>query len=226
MPTHAVARDRRSALYLADWGLFLAMLRLELSRLVHDARRLGLQPAVRLNGTSDIPWEYVAPKLFSEFTEIQFFDYTKVVSRMSRFLGIPDGRTLWPQNYHLTFSASAANREESRRILTAGGNLAVVFWPQLPDCFWERPVVDGDRHDARFLDEPGVVVGLLAKGLARSDSSGFTVNVSPGCGPGQSETMLRSIGKKTQREKRLAGPRCVTTAHDKRVHYSDPATAV
>jgi hypothetical protein len=36
-----------------------------------------------------------------------------------------------------------------------------------------RPVIDGDLHDYRPLDESGVIVGLRAKGQAMSDKSGF-----------------------------------------------------
>jgi hypothetical protein len=35
--------------------------------------------------------------------------------------------------------------------------------------------VDGDDSDLRFLDPPGVVVALYAKGRARLDTSGFVV---------------------------------------------------
>jgi hypothetical protein len=181
MATHTLARDRRSALYLADRQLFVGMLRIELSRLSHDARRQGLQPAIRLNGSSDIPWEHIAPQVFSQFSEIQFFDYTKVLSRMSWFVGIGTNQTPWPRNYHLTFSASATNRRDCRRILRAGGNVAVVFWPKVPSQYLQRRVIDGDQHDARFLDDPGLVVGLLAKGLARSDTSGFTIKACHDC---------------------------------------------
>jgi hypothetical protein len=35
-------------------------------------------------------------------------------------------------------------------------------------------VIDGDRHDARFLDGAGRIIALKAKGRARSDLTGFT----------------------------------------------------
>jgi hypothetical protein len=38
-------------------------------------------------------------------------------------------------------------------------------------------VIDGTETDLRFLDEKGVVVGLLAKGKAKKDVSGFTVQI-------------------------------------------------
>jgi hypothetical protein len=35
--------------------------------------------------------------------------------------------------------------------------------------------INGDENDLRFLDPKGVVVGLTAKGKAKSDTSGFVV---------------------------------------------------
>ena len=37
-------------------------------------------------------------------------------------------------------------------------------------------VVDGDANDLRFLDKPGSMVLLKAKGLARKDHSGFVLD--------------------------------------------------
>ncbi len=165
MPTHALARDRRTALYVEKQQLFLQMLTVELSRLEEEAKRLGLVPAVRLNGSSDLPWERLHPELFAEFPNIQFFDYTKVPARMERVFKDPT----WPSNYYLTFSAQPNNHEEARDFLDHGGTVAVVFWPEVPQSHWGKPVIDGDQHDARFLDQPGTIVGLKAKGRAKND---------------------------------------------------------
>ncbi len=42
----------------------------------------NLSPAVRLNDTSDLSWERLHPDLFTEFPNIQFYDYTKLYKRM------------------------------------------------------------------------------------------------------------------------------------------------
>ena len=34
-------------------------------------------------------------------------------------------------------------------------------------------VINGDESDLRFLDKQGVVVGLIEKGLAKKDETGF-----------------------------------------------------
>ena len=175
--TQVSARDRRSALYLENPALFNLMLSLDLAFLDREARSLGLHPAARLNGSSDIPWEEQSVELFRTFPQIRFFDYTKNPDRMHRFLS---DRT-WPANYHLTFSAAPGNHDQARNILAAGGTVAVVFWPHIPRSFWGYPVIDGDTHDARFLDPQGAVVALTAKGLAQQDRTGFTVHVCPSC---------------------------------------------
>lgn len=171
MPTHAVARDRRTALYLEARQLFLQMLTVELTLLEREARREGLQPAARLNGSSDLPWEDLHLEIFQRFPNIHFFDYTKSPVRMNRYLQ----RSNWPANYHLTFSAQSNNHEPARRVLKHGGTVAVVFWPTVPSSFWGCPVIDGDAHDARFLDTAGSIVGLKAKGTAKADTSGFVI---------------------------------------------------
>lgn len=174
MPTHVVARDRRTALYLEAPQLFLQMLTLELTLLEREARRQGLQPAVRLNGSSDLAWEDLHPEIFQRFPNIRFFDYTKNPARMDRFLQ----HSNWPANYHLTFSAQPNNHEQSRRFLEQGGTVAAVFWPEVPQSFWGHPVINGDNHDARFLDTAGTIVGLKAKGSAKTDQSGFVIRNS------------------------------------------------
>jgi hypothetical protein len=192
MPTHATCRDRRAALYLENPKLFLQMLSVELSRLVADADTARLRAAARLNGSSDLPWETRHPELFRDFPAIDFFDYTKVVPRMKTYLR----RDNWPRNYHMTFSAAPGNHAIAREILSDGGNVAVVFWPKVPAGFWGYPVINGDSHDARFLDPKGVIVGLKAKGLACVDVSGFTVRPCPRCGPEAPELKLASVSRR------------------------------
>lgn len=176
LPTSTRARDRRTALYKEDPEHFLRLLRADLCELREEALCLGMMPAVRLNGTSDIPWEELHSEIFEEFSDIKFFDYTKIGSRMWRFLKGQCGNRPWPTNYHLTFSISENNQAEALQLLCSGANVAVVFWPALPDMWLDLPVIDGDAHDARFLDPSGVIVGLSAKGIAKEDLTGFVVH--------------------------------------------------
>jgi hypothetical protein len=176
--THTETRDARAALLLEEPQLFLKRLRAEIMLLETDALQQRLSPAVRLNGTSDLTWERLCPELFAEFPNVQFFDYTKLYGRMLDFL-----ECTFPANYHLTFSVDANSTQKAIDILKRGGNVAAVFWPDLPESWWGFPVINGDNHDARFLNPAGIVVGLKAKGLARVDVHGFTIRACQQCGP-------------------------------------------
>ena len=58
--------------------------------------------------------------------------------------------------------------------ITTDNNIAVVF-NKLPKKYLGRRVVTGDKSDLRFLDPKKTIIGLLAKGRAKKDNSGFTV---------------------------------------------------
>jgi len=61
-------------------------------------------------------------------------------------------------------------------LLARGFNVAVVFGSGLPETYLGYPVIDGDKHDLRFLDPKGVIVGLSPKGnRAKRDESGFVI---------------------------------------------------
>jgi len=111
--------------------------------------------AFRSNVLSDIPWEKIAPEIYGYTTHN--YDYTKSFKRAMDSLSNP--------NLHLTLSHSGHNYEDCIMYLNAGGNVAVVFYGDLPDRLWGVPVINGDLHDARFLDpKGGCIVGLKAKG--------------------------------------------------------------
>ena len=55
--------------------------------------------------------------------------------------------------------------------------MLVVFRDSLPKTYLGFPVVDGTKGDQRYLDKKGVIVGLIALGKAKKDSSGFVVDV-------------------------------------------------
>lgn len=82
-----------------------------------------------------------------------------------------------PKNYHLTFSRSETNGAIAESILKSGGNVAMVFRKHLPNQFLGRSVVNGDETDLRFLDPQGVIVGLVEKGKAKKDESGFVIEL-------------------------------------------------
>jgi hypothetical protein len=166
------ARVKKTLWLQRDRAGFMAQLRKDIASLVKRAARVGMVPAVRLNGTSDLAW--MPMQLAAEFPEVQFYDYTK--------LPRPWHRTR--ANYHLTFSLSENNAQDANDALDHGVNVAVVFpvkrGQPLPEAFMGCAVIDGDAHDLRFMDETRtpVIVGLRAKGKAKKDVQGF-VQISP-----------------------------------------------
>jgi hypothetical protein len=157
------ARIRKTRWFFENRESFMAQLVKDIEAAIRKAGREGFVPVFRLNGTSDIRWETVAVlgyrNVMDLFPQVQFYDYTK----------LPNRRNI-PANYHLTFSRSESNEH----LIPQDMNVAVVF-DSLPDVWMGRKVIDGTETDLRFLDEQNVIVGLLAKGKAKKDNSGFTI---------------------------------------------------
>jgi hypothetical protein len=171
-PSIQKARQKKTDLFLNDRDEFMQQLVKDINTFIRACQRKDKRPAIRLNGTSDIQWEYIEidgyENIFAMFPEVQFYDYTKIPTR--KIDHIP--------NYHLTWSYSEANNKYAKMFDKVPNNKAVVFKNKiLPSMFKGLKVIDGDTHDMRFLDEPNSVVGLKAKGKARQDKSGFVINV-------------------------------------------------
>lgn len=172
------ARIARTRAYFADRVGFVADMMRDIGKLERRADKKGLSLAVRLNGTSDIVWERKHPEIFREFSHIPFYDYTKI-----------PGRWDLPSNYHLTFSRSETNEAECAREAANGRNIAAVFSADCSEAdmittakrYGLVTIHDMDRHDLRFLDPSPSLGFLKAKGKARRDLSGFTIQPG-GCG--------------------------------------------
>lgn len=167
------ARQRKTDMFMSDPQYFLELLYHDIGKLIGKAKKQDMIPVVRLNGTSDIMWEnYKLDKfgktLFELFPHVQFYDYTKIASRLNH--GIP--------NYDLTFSYSKSIEfePEVNKAIYFKSRMAVVFRKSLPDTFMGKRVIDGDKNDLRFLEPNDVIVGLIAKGKARKEESVFVVN--------------------------------------------------
>jgi len=171
MSSVQAGRMRKTALWRDNRDLFLALLRNDLIKFERYCVKRGIQPVVRLNGTSDIQWENHID-FNGEFPAIQFYDYTKIIKRVYKKL---------PSNYHLTLSYSEANPDYAASVIQAhkdtGANVAVVFRSKdaIPSQFMQSMVLDGDKDDLRFLDMPRHVVALYAKGQAKKDNTGFVI---------------------------------------------------
>lgn len=66
----------------------------------------------------------------------------------------------------------------------------------------------GVEHDARFLDQKGVIVGLRAKGIGKVDMSGFVVRPCPICQSNAPEFELAAEEGRTHRTLRHICSRC------------------
>lgn len=175
LPTHAIARARRTALWYDDRPAFLRQAIAEFQRVVKKARRQNMLAAARPNLLSDLP--VMARSIATALPELQFYDYTK--------LPRPWRRTL--KNYHLTYSVSEkSTAADIRGAFNHGINCAVVVdvakGQPIPATHTEfgvsRPTVDGDVNDLRFQDPIGVYVVLRWKGsqarLAKATTGHFT----------------------------------------------------
>lgn len=183
------SRKLKAQLFMANRVTYLNALVCDIARIVKKARKDGLEPCIRLNGSSDIPFERLrfnlhdkakaalaklygkpAPDFMSIvdlFPDVQFVEYTKNPNRLGKS----------PRNLDLTFSYGVTNSTDCVKALLAGHNVAMIFDGGLPKSFAGFPVINGDIHDLRHLDaKGGYIVGLSPKGKrAKADQTGFIV---------------------------------------------------
>ena len=181
------SRKRKAQLFMKERAEYMNRLARDIVRLDAKAQRDGLKLCVRLNGSTDIVWERVSFTIDAKtakalrlpayagrvmtlpqiFPAIQFVEYTKNPTRLGKA----------PGNLDLTLSYSVENSADCVKALLSGHNVAVIFAGGLPKSFAGFPVIDGDKHDLRHLDEKGGrIVGLSPKGRrAKLDTSGFIV---------------------------------------------------
>lgn len=167
-------RLNKTEYFLRDRQSFMEQVVSEITKGIkkHGADKM----CVRLNGTSDIPYENIPvgdfKNIMEMFPNVQFYDYTKQFTRLTKQL---------PANYHLTFSRAEteANQREAQQAIDLGFNVAAVFKvkdeTELPETFMNAKVINGDEHDLTFLHGSGIIVGLKAKGEAKKDTTGFVI---------------------------------------------------
>lgn len=170
-------RINKTLWFFKERDTFLELLVSNIEKLVRKATKEKLIPCVRLNGTSDIAWEKFKvirdgktfDNIMSAFSDVQFYDYTKILGRKT---------AIALENYHLTFSLAEDNDNDAIKALEQGYNVAVVLKVKSsdvkPTSWGGYPLINGDDSDIRFNDpNGGHIVGLTAKGQARHDDSGF-----------------------------------------------------
>jgi hypothetical protein len=159
MPAAQRGQAVRTAFLLArpyECGLIIGA---ELRAAIRRHGRINL----RLNTTSDIRWELVAPDMIAALTAagVELYDYTAWQ---------PENRQP-SESYSLTYSAKEPAHTSDAYltdILASGGTVAMPFdtprGKPLPETWHGYAVIDGDESDERRLDPAGVIVGLRAKG--------------------------------------------------------------
>ena len=188
-----IARLKRSAFFHTRRSEFWTMLIRDIDKLIRKAKKLGLMPAVRLNGTTDVKWEStpvvingvkIADNIMQLFKPAlryaMFYDYTAwpYAKRPNETL---------PINYHLTFSRKENNDSQIAQNIEQGRNVTVVVdikstnkTALIPTTWREIPTFDADKSDFRPGDPAGRVLILRyksakASSLANALDSGFVV---------------------------------------------------
>jgi len=164
-----LGRINKTRWFIQERKSFLRQLKREIHNHVLNCKKNGFIPCIRLNGTSDISFENFG--IMEEFPNVQFYDYTKVYKRALKFV---NGQM--PSNYHVTYSLNEDNKKEAFNILKLGGNISAVFRKYLPKNFKGFNVLNADETDLRFLDIKNSICGLVAKGKAKKDYSGFVLD--------------------------------------------------
>lgn len=167
------ARINKANYFVEDKQSFVQQLAGEIIKETEKAYRKGEKIAFRLNGTSDIDFVYYLQKyagldIATLAPTAIFYDYTKGISRIKRYLNHP--------NYILTFSRAENNESVSLCALNMGANVSAVFSGNLPKFWRGYKVVDGDTSDLVMIYNKNVVLGLRAKGDAKKDKTGFVIN--------------------------------------------------
>lgn len=163
-------RVNKTEYFLSSRIEFLNQLHKEIGKVVAKHKDKAIV-TIRLNGTSDLPFEkfkvFEGKNIFEAYPEVQFYDYTKNYLRFDKVL---------PSNYHLTFSRSEINHDKAMEILKRGFNVAMVM-SKLVKQYKGFEVINGDNDDLRFLDKKGCIVGLRYKqmtGKGADNSKGIT----------------------------------------------------
>ena len=162
-------RINKTRWFMQDRQSFLTQLKKEISNHIKNCDKKGYIPCVRLNGTSDISWENY--DIIQAFPNVQFYDYTKIYKRALKYV---NGQ--YPSNYHITYSLNEDNKKEAFEILKLRGNISAVFRKYLPKTYQGYTVINADETDLRFTDDINIIAGLVAKGPAKKDYSGFVLD--------------------------------------------------
>ena len=151
------SRITKTKLFFEERDFFMDWLVAEIEAAKRKATRMTYKLSIRLNNTSDIsPEEFTrnGKNILQMYPEIQFYDYTKVPSRVDLMKKY--------DNYDVTFSYTGYNLTECQEMLLNKIRVAVVF-KNVPEVWEGHKVIDGDKYDMRHKDDNDVIVGLKYK---------------------------------------------------------------
>lgn len=176
LPPADRAKLARTLMFARHPESFMVLVLDEIERHRKRCAAKGRTLVVRLNGTSDIPYEQLLPEMFWYFEDVLFQDYTKDGANGRGF----ERDVSWIPNYYTVLSATE-NTPDSV-FATHVGNVVVPVHVRrgapLPKRFAGRRVIDGDEHDLRLIDKQGKFAVLVrAKGDGVGDVSGFVRSV-------------------------------------------------
>ena len=186
----AIARIIRTILWFKYRDQFKAKLLREIELKQRLLAKKDISMAFRPNVFSEVKFEKLFPELFDlcKRLNIQVYDYVKDINRIVE--------NPYKDFYSMTFSLSENNSLFIPTALKHGSNIAVVtdiptnkardrksYLHSVPDTITVHGItldtVDGDMHDARFLDnKKNCFVVLRGKGQEiRKDKTGFMYKV-------------------------------------------------
>jgi len=140
---------------------FIHIVKNEINNAAKLAAKKNYAFAIRWNLTSDLPINDInGVNLLEELPDYQWYDYTKVPSRIELLKKFP--------NYHLTFSFDGFEKtwKTCEKFLEAGGNVSVVFYPQIPKTFKNYEVTDGDISDLSSVETSTFIIPVVVDILA------------------------------------------------------------
>lgn len=128
-----LSRSEKTAVFFADREYFLLKLAMEIYAIAEAPKNKGKQIAIRLNGTSDLPFVQLMSKrgYLDELPKnIVFYDYTKSpkpLSLSNQGWGFINLNNKSKTPYVVTFSRSEINSSTAKQVLASGGLVAIPF---------------------------------------------------------------------------------------------------
>ena len=128
-----LSRSEKTAIFFADREYFLLKLALEIYAIAEAPKNQGKPIAIRLNGTSDLPFIQLMNQrgyLDQLPKNIVFYDYTKspkALSLTAQGWGYIKLNNKSKNPYIVTFSRSELNSQTAKQVLASGGLVAIPF---------------------------------------------------------------------------------------------------